>query len=284
MAREEPREEPQAMEGWADGALAASLREVRARMAAALARAGRAADETRLIAVTKTVPAERLIAAAALGLTTFGENRVQEARDKRERLAQLAEGDAQVARLLAGVRWELIGHLQTNKATRALDLFARVQSVDSLRLAEALSARAVALGRTLPILLEVNIGEEASKSGFAPDGSDGAALLDAARAIAALPGLRPEGLMTVAPITERAEQARPYFRRLRTLRDQLRVAIPLREAGGWRELSMGMTDDFAVAIEEGATSIRVGRGLFGARPLPGERAFTPSPSPMGRGE
>jgi hypothetical protein len=250
------------MEGWADAALAASLRDVRARMASASARAGRAAAETRLIAVTKTVPAERLLAAAALGLTTFGENRVQEARDKRERLAQLAQSDAQAARLLADMRWELIGHLQTNKAARALDLFARVQSVDSLHLAEALSARAEALRRTLPVLLEVNIGQEATKSGFAPDN----ALLADARAIAALPGLLVQGLMAVAPITERAEQARPFFRRLRALRDQLRAEAPLGEDGGWPELSMGMTDDFEVAIEEGATSIRVGRGLFGVRP------------------
>ncbi len=251
------------MDGWADASLAASLHETRARIAAATTRAGRAAAEVSLIAVTKTVAAERLLAAAALGLTTFGENRVQEARDKRERLAQLAEADPQAARLFAAMRWELIGHLQTNKAARAVDLFARAQSVDSLRLAEALSARAATLGRTLPILLEVNIGEEASKSGFAPAGDS---LLTAARAIAALPGLRPEGLMTVAPIAERAEQARPFFRRLRALRDQLRAELPLGEMGDWRELSMGMTDDFEVAIEEGATIVRVGRGLFGARP------------------
>ena len=248
---------------WADAALAAALRDVRSRLAAAAVRAGRSADEITLVAVTKTVSAERVLAAAALGLTTFGENRVQEARDKRERLAQLAEGDTQASRLLAGMRWELIGHLQTNKAARALELFARVQSVDSLHLAEALSARAVALGRTLPILLEVNIGEEASKTGFAP----GAKTLSAARTIAALPGLRPEGLMTVAPIVERIEQARPFFRRLRELRDQIRAEVSA-EANDWRELSMGMSDDFEVAIEEGATSIRIGRGLFGARPAP----------------
>jgi PLP dependent protein len=253
------------MEGWGDAALAESLHAVRGRMAAASARAGRPAAETRLVAVTKTVPAERLLAALALGLRVFGENRVQEARDKHARLAQLAEADPQAARLLADVRWELIGHLQTNKAARALDLFARVQSVDSLRLAEALSARAEALGRTLPILLEVNIGQEESKSGFAPDAPE---LVAAARAIAALPGLRAEGLMTVAPITERLEQARPFFRALRALRDQLRAEAPLGDEGGWPELSMGMTDDFEVAIEEGATSIRVGRGLFGARPAP----------------
>lgn len=251
------------MEGWGDATLAEALHALRARMAAASARAGRAPSETRLVAVTKTVPAERLLEAAALGLRDFGENRVQEARNKRERLAQLTEADPQAARLLAALRWELIGHLQTNKAAHALNLFARVQSVDSLRLAEALSARAEALGRTLPILLEVNIGQEASKSGFAPDARE---LIAAALSIGALPGLRPEGLMTVAPISERPEQGRPFFRTLRMLRDQLRAEAPLGEGGGWPELSMGMTDDFEIAIEEGATSIRVGRGLFGARP------------------
>ena len=253
------------MEGWADPALAEAVEDVRRRMRAAADRAGRDPAAIRLIAVTKTVPAERLIAAAALGLTTFGENRVQEAHDKRERLARLATADPDLARLLAGVRWELIGHLQTNKATRARDLFARVQSVDSPHLAAALSARAAAQGRMLPILLEVNIGREVSKSGFAPDSDE---LIAAARAIAALPGLRLEGLMCVAPIVERAEDARPYFQRLRGLRDDLRAEVPLGGADDWRELSMGMTDDFEVAIEEGATCVRVGRALFGARPKP----------------
>ncbi|MGH2504032.1 MAG: YggS family pyridoxal phosphate-dependent enzyme [Ktedonobacterales bacterium] len=251
------------MEGWADPTLAASLTDVRRRMQAAAARSGYDIARIRLIAVTKTMPAERLLAAAALGLTTFGENRVQEARDKRERMAQLAADDTEVARLLAGLRWELIGHLQTNKAARALDLFERVQSVDSLHLAEALSARAVALGRTLPILLEVNIGEEVSKSGFAPDAS----LRADARDIAALPGLRPEGLMCVAPIVERPEDARPYFQRLRALRDDLCVEAPLGGEDDWRELSMGMSDDYEVAIEMGATCIRLGRALFGERNL-----------------
>lgn len=250
--------------GWGDEALAAAVADVRARMAAALARADRAPDDVQLVAVTKTVAAERLLAAAALGLTTFGENRVQEARDKRERLAELAAGDPQAVRLLAGVRWELIGHLQTNKVARALELFSRIQSVDSPRLAETLSARAVALEITVPILLEVNIGEEESKTGFAP----GAETVDAARYIAGLPGLLPEGLMTVAPIVERAEQVRPYFRRLRELRDRIRDEVSQGAVSEWRELSMGMSDDFEVAIEEGATSIRVGRSLFGARPKP----------------
>ncbi len=246
---------------WADEALAASVADVRARIAAAAERAGRHVDDLLLVAVTKTVPAERLLAAAALGLTTFGENRVQEARDKRERLAELAASDADAVRLVGAMHWELIGHLQTNKVARAVELFERFQSVDTLHLAEAVSARAAALGRTLPILLEVNIGGEPSKSGFAPD----EALVSAARVIATLPGLRPEGLMTVAPQGDDAEQARPFFRRMRALRETLVAEVPLGAAGGWRELSMGMTDDFEVAIEEGATILRVGRGIFGAR-------------------
>ena len=253
---------PASDNGWIDHALAEQARAVRARIAAAARRAGRPAESVTLIAVTKTVPAERVLAAAALGLTVLGENRVQEARDKRIRLAALAEGDPTTARLVARMRWELIGHLQTNKSGRALELFDRVQSVDSLRLAEALSARATMLNRPLPILLEVNVAGEASKSGFALDEVEGAA-----RVIAAMPILRLDGLMTVAPLAPDPEQARPIFRRLRELRDELRAAIPLGEEG-WRDLSMGMSDDFEVAIEEGATLVRIGRGLFGERPMP----------------
>jgi pyridoxal phosphate enzyme (YggS family) len=226
------------------------LRAIRERIGAAAAHANRMPEEIHLIAVSKTVPVEVLRAAYALGLRVFGENRVQEAQEK---IAALA---------LPEIRWELIGHLQTNKASRATELFARVQSVDSMRLAEALSVRALALGKTLPILLEVNVAGEASKSGFALQETPAAA-----RVIANLPGLRPEGLMTIAPLVDTPEDARPVFRMLRELRDHLREAAPLASNGGWPELSMGMSDDFAVAIEEGATLIRLGRALFGARPL-----------------
>jgi PLP dependent protein len=233
---------------------------VRAHIAAATTRAGRAPGDVTLIAVTKTVPAAVVRAAHAAGLTVFGENRVREAEEKIRAL-----GD------LPGIRWELIGHLQTNKAATAVRLFDRIQSVDSLRLAETLEtleARAAAAGRTLPLLLEINVAGEPSKSGFAP-----AETLAAARAVAALPHLRPEGLMTVAPIAEQAEDVRPIFRRLRGLRDELRAAVPLNAVdGGWRELSMGMSDDYEVAVEEGATIVRVGRALFGARPTVGARA------------
>jgi pyridoxal phosphate enzyme (YggS family) len=229
--------------------LAARLGDVRARMAQAAERSGRAADAVQVVAVTKTVSSATIRAAYELGLTTFAENRVQEARAK---IAELR---------LPGVRWELIGHLQTNKAGQAVTLFDRIESVDSLRLAEVLSARAAAAGRRLPILLEVNVAGEASKSGFAPE-----ELLAAACAIAALPAVELQGLMTVAPLVEEPEAVRPVFRRLRELRDQLREAAPLGGDAGWPELSMGMSDDFEVGIEEGATLVRLGRALFGERP------------------
>jgi len=228
--------------------LAARLRDVRARVAQAGERSGRAASAVQLVAVTKTVSVATIRAAYELGLTTFGENRVQEA-------------SAKIAELhLAGARWELIGHLQTNKAGLAVTLFDRIESVDSLHLAEVLSARAAAVGRRLPILLEVNVAGEASKSGFAPDD-----LMAAARAVAALPAIEPQGLMTVAPLVAEPEAVRPVFRLLRELRDRLREAAPV-GGGGWPELSMGMSDDFEVGIEEGATLVRLGRALFGERP------------------
>jgi pyridoxal phosphate enzyme (YggS family) len=229
-------------------ALAARLRIIRERIGEATGRVNREPDEVQLVAVSKTVPIEVLRDAHALGLRVFGENRVQEAQEK---IAALA---------LPDIRWELIGHLQTNKANRAAELFARVQSVDSLRLAEALSTRAVALGKTLPVLLEVNITGEASKSGFTPE-----EVVESARTISELPSLRQEGLMTIAPLMDDPEDVRPVFRALRELRDRLREMVPLSSDGGWRDLSMGMSDDFAVAIEEGATLIRLGRALFGAR-------------------
>lgn len=225
---------------------------IRRRIATAAERAGRDPAEVTLVAVSKTHPASVVRAAHAAGLAVFGENRVQEAREKISALADLP------------LTWELIGHLQTNKANRAVELFARVQSVDTLHLARALDARAGALGRSLPVLLEVNVGGEASKSGFGV-----AEVADAAREIATLPHLRPQGLMTVAPQGDDPEQARPIFRRLRALAEELRGSVPVGEDGedgGWRVLSMGMTDDFEVAIGEGATMVRIGRALFGTRP------------------
>lgn len=232
-------------------ALAERIQAVRERMASAARGAGHSPDDVALVAVTKTIQPAMIRAAYEVGLRVFGENRVQEAESK------IAALD------LPGIHWELIGHLQTNKAERAIRLFARIQSVDSVRLAELLSQRATTHGRSLPILLEVNIGGEASKSGFTPE-----AVLEAAQHIATLPYLLPEGLMTVAPITANPEHARPYFRRLRELRDELQRSVPLDTDGGWAQLSMGMTDDFEAAIVEGATIVRIGRALFGERPAP----------------
>jgi pyridoxal phosphate enzyme (YggS family) len=226
--------------------LTARVRTVRTRVAEAADRVGRSPDEVQIVAASKTVDVERIRVVYELGLKTFGENRVQEARGK---IAALR---------LPLIHWELIGHLQTNKAARAAHLFDRIQSVDSLRLAEALDRQAAMLERRLPVLLEVNVAGEASKTGLAL-----ADVEDTARAIAALPHLRVEGLMTVAPLVANPEEVRPVFRHLRQLRAQLQAAVP---GGDWRQLSMGMTDDYVVAVEEGATIVRIGRALFGTRP------------------
>jgi pyridoxal phosphate enzyme (YggS family) len=237
--------EREAPESVADD-LARRVRAVRARVAAAAERAGRDPDDVTIVAVTKTVDIERIRVVYGLGMKVFGENRVQEARGK-----------------ITGVRlplarWEMIGHLQTNKVARAVELFARIQSVDSVKLAEALRERAEPLGRELPLLLEVNVAGEASKAGLAPE-----EVIPAARAVAGMAPLRLEGLMTVAPIADDPEQVRPVFRALRALLERLRAEVP---AAPWRHLSMGMTDDFEVAIEEGATIVRIGRAIFGERP------------------
>ena len=208
---------------------------------ATAARAGRDPPDVLLVAVSKTVPADVLSTAAEAGLTTLGENRVQEAAAKRP--------------LVAGVAWHLIGPLQSNKAGRAIELFDVIQSVDSVGLAERLSRRAE--GRTVRVLLQVNVDADPAKAGFAPE----ALPVDLA-GLLALPGLRVEGLMTVGRLVERAEDARSTFAALRHLSDDLRSGHP----GLGPELSMGMSDDFDVAVEEGATIVRVGRALFGARP------------------
>ncbi|HEV2417773.1 MAG TPA: YggS family pyridoxal phosphate-dependent enzyme [Terriglobia bacterium] len=217
---------------------------VRERMAAACARSGRQQDDVRLIAVSKMFPAEQIHAAYVAGLRDFGENRVQEAATKRLALQDL------------GITWHLIGHLQSNKATRALELFDWIHSVDSAGLAAKLDRAAATTGKRLPILLEVNLGGEASKSGVAEE--------EAASVAAALhkySNLDLRGLMTIPPFFEYPEQTRPYFRRLRELAQKLRGP----GAGNMTELSMGMSHDFEVAIEEGATMIRVGTAIFGAR-------------------
>ena len=217
--------------------VADNLREVNERIADACESAGRDPSEVNLIAVSKTFPAEAIAEAWAAGHRHFGENRVQEGLAKLEQLPRLGV-DADV---------HLIGHLQRNKARHA-GAFASVQSVDSVRLAEAISRR---LERGLPILLEVNVGREATKQGF-----DVTEIAAACEQIRLLPNLQVEGLMTVAPEVADAEDVRPVFSTLRQLAEQLQLA----------ELSMGMTNDYAVAIEEGATMVRIGRAIFGARP------------------
>lgn len=200
-------------------------------------RAGRSRDEVQLIAVSKTVEIEGIRAVISEGVRTLGENRVQEARHKIEILGQLAV-------------WHLIGHLQTNKAKDAIRLFDWVHSLDRIELAKELDRRAIAARRTINVLIEVNIGEEPQKSGVRPE--EVKPLLDAAMG---LQGIRIRGLMAIPPIALNAEQARPYFRRLRELRDE----------AGLEHLSMGMSSDFEVAIEEGATMVRLGTAIFGPR-------------------
>ncbi|HET6175505.1 MAG TPA: YggS family pyridoxal phosphate-dependent enzyme [Candidatus Sulfotelmatobacter sp.] len=223
---------------------------VRERMAVAARRAGRSVDEIVLMAVTKTHPAERIREAHAAGLCVFGENRVQEFAGKAGAL-----GD------LAGAEWHMIGHLQTNKAGKAAELFGAVDSVDSVKLAEKLDASARGLGKKLSILIEVNVGGEAAKSGVALDSRELEELLLAAPR---LEGLELRGLMTVPPFTDDPEEARPFFRKLRQLRDTIggrRLPAVRMEV-----LSMGMSHDFEVAIEEGSTCVRVGTAIFGERP------------------
>jgi PLP dependent protein len=221
--------------------LQANLTAVREAIAASAGRAGRDPRSITLVAVTKTLPVERIHEAIANGLRLFGENRVQEALPKIDEIGA------------ADVDWHLIGHLQTNKVKFVPDRFRMVQSVDSLGLAEALDRRLTA---PLDVLIEVNVGEEAQKTGVRPE--DLAALADR---VHAGQHLRLQGLMTVAPMAAKAEEVRPIFQGLREMleqtRRQLGATLPV--------LSMGMSDDYAIAVEEGATMLRLGRALFGAR-------------------
>lgn len=225
--------------------IASSLAAVRARLARAAERASRDPASVLLVGVSKTFPAERVRAAYDAGLRHFGENRVQEGAAKAAELA------------LADATWHLIGHLQTNKARQAARAFQMVHSVDSVRVADALSAEAVKAEKELAVLIEVNYGGEESKFGVAPDGA-----LALARHVAAQPSLRLVGLMTVAPHVPDPEDVRPVFRGMRELGDRVREALG--HVGEWH-LSMGMTNDFEVAIQEGATIVRVGRAIFGER-------------------
>jgi PLP dependent protein len=221
-----------------------NLARIREQIAAACRRAGRAESEVALMAVSKTHPAAAVIEAYAAGLRLFGENRVQEFQEKSMGLAGLEEAE-----------FHLIGPLQSNKTARAAELFQTIDAVDSLKIATRLNAAALALGKKLPVLLEVKLSHEESKHGVDP-GELGALLA----ALAPLEALISSGLMTVPPWSEDPELARPYFRELRGLRDSLAAAHPT-----LTQLSIGMSNDFAVAIEEGSTCVRVGTALFGKR-------------------
>jgi PLP dependent protein len=227
--------------------IAQNLRIVQGRVAAAATACGRSPGEITLLAVSKTFPVETIAQAIAAGQLHFGENRVQEAESK---IAQLRE--------TPGIEWHLVGHLQSNKANRAARLFDVVHSVDSLKLAEKLNQECVGIGKRLSVLLQVDLGHEASKSGA--EVSELAALVDAVRS---LPALRLDGLMTIPPFFDDPELTRPYFSELRRIRDSLESSSP--GCLGARHLSMGMSHDFEVAIQEQATIVRVGTAIFGDR-------------------
>jgi pyridoxal phosphate enzyme (YggS family) len=229
------------------GQIAANLESVRRRTIAAATRAGRDPRDVLLVAVSKTHPMPMIEAAVAAGQQDFGENRLEELWPKVE-AARTAHLD---------VTWHFIGTIQSRKTAAVVGPWALVHSVDRTRIAQRLSRDAVSAGQVLRVLLEVNVSGEESKHGFAP-----AELRAATADLAVLPGIRIEGLMTMAPLVDDPEAARPVFRALRELRDELAVRCPQVE---WRHLSMGMTNDFEVAIEEGATIIRVGSAIFGKR-------------------
>ena len=233
------------------GTIAENVAQVRARIAEACVRVGRDPAGVTLVAVSKQRAPEAILQVAAAGVTDFGENRVEEARAKLPHLRG------------AGLTWHMVGHIQSRKADEAATLFDMVHSVDSVRLAGRLS-RFVAGERPLPILLEINVSGEASKYGWPAarwrdDREQRRALWEDVRAILALPNLCVRGLMTMAPIAPDMEQVRPVFAGLRALRDALAADFP---AADWVHLSMGMTDDYPAAVEEGATLVRIGRAIF----------------------
>ena len=226
-----------------------NIAEIRQRIANAALRASRRPEDVTLIAVSKTFSAENIREAYVAGLRMFGESRIQE-----------FAGKADALRDLRDVEWHMIGHLQTNKAAKAAELFAAIDSVDSLKLAEKLNAAAEKLGKILRVLIEINVGGEAAKSGVDCDSEELQKILQAAPL---LDNLEICGLMTVPPYTQDPEGSRPYFRKLREIRDQ--IAARKLAAVSMDVLSMGMSHDFEVAIEEGSTCVRVGTAIFGER-------------------
>lgn len=230
-------------------AIAANVAAIRARMDAACARASRAPGSVRLLPVSKTISIERVRAAFAAGLHSLGENKVQEAKEKAEALAEL------------DIQWSIIGHLQSNKARYVARFAHEFQALDRVKVAEALQRRLDIEGRTLDVYVQVNTSAEPSKFGLEPG-----TVLDFARELPAFPALRVRGLMTLAIFSSDDERVRRCFRLLREAQERLRQDGP---AGlEWDELSMGMSGDFESAIEEGSTVVRVGQAIFGPRPLP----------------
>jgi pyridoxal phosphate enzyme (YggS family) len=229
--------------------IAENVNEVRKRIIASAHRAGRDPENITLMGVSKTFPPESVREAYAAGLRVFGENRVQEFAGKAGALRDLQEAE-----------WHMIGHLQSNKAAAAAETFLAIDSLDSLKLAEKLNASAQTLGKKLGVLIEINVGGESAKSGMAPGSNE---LEDLLTAAPRLEQLEFHGLMTVPPFTEDPQQARPYFRKLRTLRDQ--IAGRHLRAILMDVLSMGMSHDFEVGVEEGSTCVRLGTAIFGQR-------------------
>ncbi len=233
------------------GSLAERLKQLEERIAVACRRAGRSHEEVRLMGVSKMHPPEALAEAVRAGLTLFGENRVQEFEAKRDRLAESGVTNIEV---------HLIGHLQSNKSAKAAEIFSGIDSVDSLRLAERLNDAAANQGKRLPVLIEIKLSAEPTKTGLEANGADLRSLLER---LPHLQHLEPRGLMTIAPFDENPESARACFRQLVQLRDALAQQYPHLD---FRELSMGMSGDFEIAIEEGSTLVRIGSALFGRRP------------------
>jgi hypothetical protein len=228
-------------------ALAENIREIRERIERAAISCGRASNEILLLAISKTFSVESILEALGSGQRHFGENKVQEAEPKVRYFQDRKD-----------LEWHLVGHLQSNKARRACELFQVIHSVDSIRLAERLSLSAAELGKTLSVLVQVNLGQEETKSGVPHE-----QVYDLVERIVRLPGLQVDGLMIIPPFFADPNQARPFFSELRELRDRLESEEP--GCMGRRHLSMGMSHDFEVAIAEGATIVRIGTAIFGPR-------------------
>jgi len=242
-----------------------NVRLIEERIQAACLRVGRPAGEVKLMAVSKTHPAEAIASGFAAGLRRFGENRVQEFQQKLLDLNRLGVRVAGIGGLSGdAAAIHLIGHLQSNKTGRAAEIFSGVDTVDSVKLAERLDDEAKRKGRRLPVLVEVKLSDEEAKTGLGPESRELAELLER---LPDLSGVEMRGLMTVAPFDDNPETARACFRRLRLLREELAARYSRLDFG---ELSMGMSGDFEIAIEEGSTLVRIGTAIFGARPRPGD--------------